>query len=184
MRTKAASNKLLSKGFTATNIGNGRISNDDIKWHDDKAGIYVMCDAISGQAKLASAIVSTLVSELRKNVRIFDTYKSDLSPATQNDVIKFLDQTVRGINSKICSDPEKGRGQTPLSTLEMIVICGDSAFSVHMGNSRTYYIHDSIVEKITKDETLYESLKENDPEKQIDQRYKNDLQNGTWTIES
>ena len=148
-----------------TDIGRERDHNEDNYLVDKKLGLFVVCDGMGGHAagEVASALaVRTFHEEVKKEAELIADYleqKSGAARVSKRDLLNMLEFAVNRASSRVHAealrDPEK-RGMG--TTLVSVLLVGQQAFIINVGDSRIYLLREGIVEQITEDHTVYNEL--------------------------
>lgn len=151
--------KLLS--VARSDIGRKRQINEDAFFRDDERGFYVVADGVGGHNK-GEIASREAVEQLRMWVygashdldRLVDQVAAG-DPESVWEIRRFLESGVKSACYMVFGmaqlDPEKKGMSTTLSAL---LIRGQLAFAVHVGDSRVYRVRSSTVLQLTEDHTL------------------------------
>ncbi len=145
------------RAFGATDIGRVRESNQDCFALSVDGAIpvwAVVCDGMGGAngGYYASSTASGVFSH-GLDVS-FDSLKS-------KQIENILSEAVRSANEVVyktsCEQPElSGMGTTLVAALVM----GETAYIVHVGDSRAYHIHNGKIKRVTTDHSVVQQLVE------------------------
>jgi protein phosphatase len=151
--------KLLS--IARSDVGRKRQMNEDSFFRDDARGFYVVADGVGGQNKgeIASReAVDHLKSWVYGAGRDLDRLIERVTLGEEEgiwEVRRLLESGVKNACYMVYGmaelDPEKKGMSTTLSAL---LIRGDMAFAVHVGDSRVYRVRGNDVLQMTEDHTL------------------------------
>jgi serine/threonine protein phosphatase PrpC len=151
--------KLLS--VARTDVGRRRQINEDAFFRDDARGFYVVADGVGGHNKgeIASReAVDQLKSWVYGAQRDLDRLVERISLGETEQVWEIRRLLESGVKSACYMvygmaelDPEKKGMSTTLSAL---LIRGNYAFAVHVGDSRVYRVRNNQVLQLTEDHTL------------------------------
>ena len=151
--------KLLS--VARTDVGRRRQINEDAFFRDDARGFYVVADGVGGHNKgeIASReAVDQLKSWVYGAQRDLDRLVERISLGETEQVWEIRRLLESGVKSACYMvygmaelDPEKKGMSTTLSAL---LIRGNYAFAVHVGDSRVYRVRSNQVLQLTEDHTL------------------------------
>ena len=151
--------KLLS--VARTDVGRRRQINEDAFFRDDARGFYVVADGVGGHNKgeIASReAVDQLKSWVYGAQRDLDRLVERVSLGETEQVWEIRRLLESGVKSACYMvygmaelDPEKKGMSTTLSAL---LIRGNYAFAVHVGDSRVYRVRNNQVLQLTEDHTL------------------------------
>jgi protein phosphatase len=144
-----------------TDVGRKRQINEDALFRDDAAGFYIVADGVGGHNKgeIASReAVEQLASWVAGASREVDDLVAKIQAGDSEcvwDVRRLLESGVKSACYMVFGmaqlDPEK-KGMS--TTLSAMLIRGNLAFAVHVGDSRVYRVRKSSVLQITEDHTL------------------------------
>ena len=113
----------------------------------------VVCDGMGGAAggEIASRIAADCFEEM------IDTgYKTEFSP---NSIKNFLISAVQKANALIISEVENRPSLAGMgTTLVGAIIKDDTAYIVHVGDSRAYLLDKDVLKQITKDHSMVQVL--------------------------
>jgi serine/threonine protein phosphatase PrpC/CRP-like cAMP-binding protein len=148
-----------------TDVGKQRDHNEDNYLVDKKLGLYVVCDGMGGHAagEVASALaVRTFHEELKKNFEFVEDYlanKSGAEKVTRRQVLKLLEAAVNRSSSRVHAEALKDSTKRGMgTTLVSILVAGQQAFVVWVGDSRIYLLRDGVLEQLTEDHTVSNEL--------------------------
>ena len=141
--------------FGSSNVGKVRSDNQDSYLIDtlpNGIGYAVVCDGMGGANGGKTASVTAVNS--------FSKYISLLRPdMTSNELKKLFNKAVNSSNSDIY---KKSRSNNALSgmgtTLVSAIVIGDTAYILNIGDSRCYFLHDGVSERVTKDHSAVQEL--------------------------
>lgn len=148
-----------------TDVGRKREHNEDNYLVDKKLALFVVCDGMGGHAagEVASAIAVRVVhDEIKREKALVEDYlagKKGAENVTKRDILHMLQFTVNRASSRIHAEAvkdEKKRGMG--TTIVALLIVGNQAFIVHVGDSRVYLLRDGVLEQVTEDHNVYNEL--------------------------
>lgn len=148
-----------------TDVGRKREHNEDNYLVDKKLSLFVVCDGMGGHAagEVASALAVRVVhDELRRETGLIEDYlagKKGADNVTKRDILHMLEFAVNRASSRIHAEAlkdEKKRGMG--TTIVGLLIAGNQAFVVHVGDSRVYLLRDDVLEQVTEDHNVYNEL--------------------------
>lgn len=146
----------------------------------NQAHVIVVADGVSGQpgAQVASSLVVDEVMESNLNAI---PWTADLEIDSELGIRKALKQMVARCHELITDAAEKMPEKSKMaSTITMAFVRWPTAFIVHAGDSRAYFVGDREIEQLTTDHTLAQQMVEAgelDPEKAETSRLANMLWN-------
>jgi PPM family protein phosphatase len=148
-----------------TDIGRQRDHNEDNYLLDKKLSMFVVCDGMGGHAagEIASAIaVRTMHDEVKREWDMVQDYlagKSGGAKVNQRDILNMLEFAVNRASSKIHAEAVKDTSKRGMgTTLVAVLVIGNQAFIVYVGDSRVYLLRDGVLEQVTEDHTVYNEL--------------------------
>jgi serine/threonine protein phosphatase PrpC/CRP-like cAMP-binding protein len=148
-----------------TDVGRQREHNEDNYLVDKKLGLYVVCDGMGGHAagEVASAIaVRTLHEEIKREHELIADYlgnKTGGAKVSKRDLLNMLEFAVNRASSRIHSEALKDSAKRGMgTTLVAILLVGNQAFIIYVGDSRIYMLRDGVLEQLTEDHTVYNEL--------------------------
>jgi serine/threonine protein phosphatase PrpC len=144
-----------------TDIGRKRQINEDAFFKDDSHGFYVVADGVGGHNK-GEIASREAVEQLRMWVfgasRELDRLATGITSGDSEcvwEIRRLLESGVKSACYMVFGmaelDPEKKGMSTTLSAL---LIRGNLAFAVHVGDSRVYRVRHDTVLQLTEDHTL------------------------------
>jgi PPM family protein phosphatase len=148
-----------------TDVGQQRDHNEDNYLVDKKLGLYVVCDGMGGHAagEVASALaVRTFHEEFKKNYEFVEDYvagKTGAEKVTRRQILKMLENAINRSSSRVHAEAQKDQEKRGMgTTLVSILVAGQQAFVVWVGDSRIYLLRDGVLEQLTEDHTVYNEL--------------------------
>jgi len=148
-----------------TDVGRQREHNEDNFLVDKKLALFVVCDGMGGHAagEVASAIaVRTMHEEIKKEYELIEDYiakRSGAARVSKRDILNMLEFTVNRASSKVHAEAEKDAAKRGMgTTLVAVLIAGNQAFIIYVGDSRIYLLRDGVLEQVTEDHTVYNEL--------------------------
>ncbi|TNE50020.1 MAG: cyclic nucleotide-binding domain-containing protein [Deltaproteobacteria bacterium] len=171
-------------GWQATDVGRRRNHNEDAVLVDPEVGLYVVADGVGGYSAgdvASRMVVEGMQSHLRSRPDLFGRQAiapgQPLSDEHRRQAKDYLDQAVQAITYQIFSQSrQRGNDFRMGSTLCAMVVLGDVACIVHVGDSRCYLYRDGTTYQLTEDHSLIaEQLKMGliSQEEAATSRYKN-----------
>jgi serine/threonine protein phosphatase PrpC len=148
-----------------TDVGRQREHNEDNFLVDKKLALFVVCDGMGGHAagEVASAVaVRTLHEEIKKEYELVEDYmakRSGAAKVSKRDILNMLEFAVNRASSKVHAEAEKDPAKRGMgTTLVTVLIAGNQAFIIYVGDSRIYLLRDGVLEQVTEDHTVYNEL--------------------------
>ncbi len=156
----------LAVEFAAlTDVGRTREHNEDNFLVDKKMALFIVCDGMGGHAagEVASAMaVRTMHEEIKREHELLEDFlegKSGAAKVSRRDVTNMLEFAVNRASSKVHAEAEKDANKRGMgTTLVCVLILGNQAFIVYVGDSRIYLLRDGVLEQVTEDHTVYNEL--------------------------
>src|SRR5262245_14315956 len=148
-----------------TDVGRQRDHNEDNYLVDKKLSLFVVCDGMGGHAagEVASAIaVRTIHDEVRREWDLVQDYvagKSGGDRVSKRDLLNMLEFAVNRASSRVHAEAVKDSSKRGMgTTLAAVLLAGNQAFIVYVGDSRIYLLRNSVFEQVTEDHTVYNEL--------------------------
>lgn len=171
-------------GWSASDVGRKRTHNEDSVLVDNDIGLFVVADGVGGYSAgdvASRMVVEGLHAHLCNRPDLFGRQAlpqgQTLSEEHRRQAKEYLDHAVQSITYQIFSAAQKGGPDFRMgSTLCGLVVLGDMAAIVHVGDSRCYLQRDNNTYQLTEDHSLIsEQLKMGliSPEEAAQSRYKN-----------
>jgi serine/threonine protein phosphatase PrpC len=164
-RDRAMSESGLAQFAALTDIGRQRDHNEDNYLVDHKLGLYVVCDGMGGHAagEVASAVaVRTVHDEIKKELELFQDYvagKTGAEHVSKRDVTNALEFAVNRASAKVYAEAVKDPTKRGMgTTLVAVLLLGQQAFIIYVGDSRAYLWRNGTIEQVTEDHTVYNEL--------------------------
>jgi PPM family protein phosphatase len=118
--------------------------------------LFAVADGVGGGPEgdhASGATIKALVKYVGEAVGCFNA-------ATENDehqLLERLEETVKGVHDELIEDYGSA-GQTPATTLTMVLLVWPRAYLVHVGDSRAYITRKGKVQQLTRDQSLGEYM--------------------------
>ncbi len=152
---------MKSRGFGQTHIG-GRENNEDALLVAEKLGLYVVADGMGGYE--GGEIASQMTVEGLH--RFYDIVGPDgevgmTTPGSGDRTV--AEDMMRLAIRQASHDIEKmrhGRLESMGSTVAAVLLRQDKALIAHVGDSRVYRMRRGVLERMTRDHSLYAELEE------------------------
>ncbi len=135
-----------------------RENNEDAYYHgkiSDDMQFFIVCDGVGGTQKgeVASSLACRAIDGYIQNNKLSSSSSS--YEKYINDMIKFVDSE---FERYFLSDPQaKGMG----TTLALLILTGNWAIAVHIGDSRIFHVRKNTILFETRDHSLANSLMDN-----------------------
>lgn len=145
------------KGFS--DKGNVRSSNQDafmIGTFDDGAGWAVVCDGMGGAngGNIASRLAVDHFSASLKS-----GYRSNMS---ESSIKNLLDSSVNAANIRVFDKSRESKELNGMgTTIVAVLVIGSTAYFTHAGDSRAYSYSNGVLQQITRDHSIVQSMIEN-----------------------
>ena len=130
-----------------TETGLVRKQNEDAAWFDENKGIFAVADGMGGH--LAGEVASAMaIEKIRK-----------MSEEEKTPSISALRRAILEANQSILDrayehDECRGMG----TTLSVLWRGGSNLYIAHVGDSRIYRLHGTVLEQVTRDHSLVEEM--------------------------
>lgn len=148
-----------------TDVGRQREHNEDNFLVDKKLGLFVVCDGMGGHAagEVASALaVRTIHEELKKEADLISDYaeqKSGGARVSKRDITNLLEFAANRASSRVHSEALKDAKKRGMgTTLVALLLAGNQAFILWIGDSRVYHLRDGTLSQLTEDHNVYNEL--------------------------
>lgn len=156
----------LAVEFAAlTDVGKQREHNEDNYLVDKKLGLFMVCDGMGGHAagEVASAIAVRVVhEELKREQEMLKDFLAGTRGAgkvTRRDVTNLLEFAVNHASSRVHAEASKDPSKRGMgTTLVAVLVLGNQAFIVWVGDSRIYLLRDGALQQVTEDHNVYNEL--------------------------
>ena len=136
-----------------TDIGKCRTLNEDLYFVDEDSGLFVVADGVGGHdsGDVASRIAVTAFQEWADEVANPDT-----SPSGKLTTLKELTKEAnhRVYTNSLTRDSSSGMGTTLIGGF----ITSSELIYTHVGDSRLYILRDGVLNQITTDHSLVQTL--------------------------
>jgi serine/threonine protein phosphatase PrpC len=140
-----------------------REHNEDASYIDPQHQFFIVADGVGGHAagEVASAmavdVVRRTLESARRRIAAYAAAPDDDGRAR---LFTLLEGAVReahvAVRDRAARELDKqGMG----TTLDVVMVAGSEAFVAHVGDSRTYLIHDGAASRLTRDHTAAEQLR-------------------------
>ncbi len=119
--------------------------------------LFVVADGVGGGPegdRASEGAITALLGYVTETVGCFHGY----SFTKEQELFEKLEATVRGVHEKLREEGNAARGETPATTLTMVLLIWPRAYLVHVGDSRAYVRRGDKVQQLTRDQTLGEYM--------------------------
>jgi protein phosphatase len=119
--------------------------------------LFVVADGVGGGPdgdRASETAISALLGYVTETVGCFN----DASASMEHELFERLEATVQGVHERLLSESQNKRGQTPATTLTMLLLIWPRAYLVHVGDSRAYVRRSGRVQQLTRDQTFGEYM--------------------------
>ena len=130
------------------------------------AHLFVVADGVGGGPRGYRASEATVAALLEYASETVDLFNGVDSPNEQS-LFDRLEDRVREVHQALLDEYGRKPGQSPATTLTMVLLIWPRAYLVHVGDSRAYVRRGGELQQLTRDQTLGEYL----------------ISSGTWTEE-
>lgn len=117
-----------------------------------EARLFVVADGVGGRpdGELASGTaVQSMLQYIGETAGCFN----NLDVGQENEFLERLEAGVQRAHQQI-QQAFGGPSGAPSTTLTMVTLVGPRAYVIHVGDSRAYYLHQSRLRQLTKDQTM------------------------------
>lgn len=150
------------KGRGRSEVGKVRSNNEDRFFCDPDRGIFVVADGVGGKpgGEVAS---ETVVNSVRERADEFHQLLADrseeLTSVEREEIFGHLQQAFREINSEVFRIGRRRQYPAGIATTaDWMILGANSAFILHVGDSRIYLLRDEEIFRLTRDHTFTEHL--------------------------
>jgi PPM family protein phosphatase len=144
--------------YALTDVGRKRGHNEDNYIENLNLNLFAVADGMGGHqaGEVASQLVLDLVStHLRENFSLVKEYQAEQNQKTKEQVFNLLDESVQSACQRIFDLSLHGASVKGMgTTFSALLVIEDSAFIVHVGDSRVYLCRGGKVYQLTDDHTL------------------------------
>ncbi|MGH7625360.1 MAG: PP2C family protein-serine/threonine phosphatase [Gemmatimonadaceae bacterium] len=119
--------------------------------------LLVVADGVGGGPagdQASKAAITALLSYVSETVGCFHQY----SAAKEHELFDRLEDSVRGVHEQLRTDDKQEGGQSPATTVTMVLLIWPRAYLIHVGDSRAYVRRRNRVQRLTHDQTLGEYM--------------------------
>jgi PPM family protein phosphatase len=119
--------------------------------------LFAVADGVGGGPdgdKASEDAIAALLKYATGTVGCFN----EMSSTKEHALFDKLDEAVRGVHEKLISEHEGKRGQSPATTLTMVLLIWPRAYLIHVGDSRAYVRRGERVQQLTRDQTFGEYM--------------------------
>jgi serine/threonine protein phosphatase PrpC len=150
--------KLTTQAAGKTDIGVVRKNNEDNFGYDTRAGIFVVCDGMGGQAagEVASKIaVDTVLAYFREENKDRNSEVLGQGFAEVSERANALANAIQLANKAIRETSARETGSAGMGCTIVAVRVEENLFSIaHVGDSRIYLIRQGAIQQLTTDHSL------------------------------
>jgi serine/threonine protein phosphatase PrpC len=150
--------KLTTQAAGKTDIGLVRKNNEDNFGYDNRAGIYVVCDGMGGQAagELASKIaVDTVLGYFHVDDKSGDSEVLGRGFAEVSESANALANAIQLANKAIREASARDSSRSGMGcTIVALRVQGDLFSIAHVGDSRIYLVREGVIQQLTTDHSL------------------------------
>jgi len=148
-----------------TDVGLQRDHNEDNYLIDKKLGLFVVCDGMGGHAagEVASALaIRAFHDEIKKSSSLLEVYRSGKAGTekiTRRQILNLLEAAVDQASGRVHAEAQKDPSKRGMgTTLVAVLVVGQEAFVIYVGDSRIYLLRDEVLEQLTEDHNVYNEL--------------------------
>jgi len=150
--------KLTTQAAGKTDVGLVRKNNEDNFGYDTRAGIFVVCDGMGGQAagEVASKIaVDTVVGYFRQQEKGRGAEVLGRGFAEVSERANALANAIQLANKAIREASAQDTARAGMGCTIVAVVAEENLFSIaHVGDSRIYLIRGGAIQQLTTDHSL------------------------------
>ena len=147
------------QAWARTDVGKVRSDNQDSYLLDRSLGLFVVADGMGGgpRGDIASALTCNVVQEyIADGEAVLRAYHREPNEKHLDQVAELLIEAVRAASGEVFDASSALAGQSGRmgSTLEAILVVGNTALCAHVGDSRLWLVRRGEATQLTKDHTL------------------------------
>jgi serine/threonine protein phosphatase PrpC/CRP-like cAMP-binding protein len=159
----------MFKSHAVSQHGVNKQQNDDSHLNDTEAGLFMVCDGVSGH-KGASTASGTAVEIIRQKIaeqkQLLDLFRTDPNTINRKNVMKLLRDAVAAASKHIFDKAQTNSNmQDMATTVEALLVLNRYAFLAHVGDSRTYLLRGNKLYPLTQDHNYANELIQNEGQK-------------------
>lgn len=147
-------------GFARTDVGKARKINEDRFLVDDSLGLYVVADGMGGHENgdmAAAFTVSTIEKVVCAHRQLIERARA--GKANVQRVAELLEDAIHEANVEINWFAASSTRKSKMgSTVTALLLCGDRAVVVHVGDTRLYHLQESSLRLLTIDHNVENDL--------------------------
>jgi protein phosphatase len=137
-----------------TDVGRAAKHNQDVIWTDKTAGIYIVADGMGGQD--AGELASELAATTTGKYLVAHLKDGSLSAAVVKDVMSAALEVANDTVMQAAQEAEQDR---PMGAAIVVALVHPlTAYICHAGDARAYLIHDSVLTRLTMDDSWVAQL--------------------------
>jgi serine/threonine protein phosphatase PrpC len=144
-----------------TDVGQRRQRNEDSFHCDVDNGIFIVCDGMGGHSAgdvASRAVVDTLVVGVHRQLKSFRELAQG-GRDTRRLLLEQLRQLVLEANNVVYQQSQANEAYRGMgTTLCIMLVCGETGFIAHVGDSRIYLVRNQQTHQITTDHTVFQEL--------------------------
>ena len=145
-----------------TDTGKKRDHNEDYFIVDESIGLLMVCDGMGGHAagEVASEVTGKVTHEyLKEQSELFKLYESKPTIEAKNQIKMHIDNAIQNACKAVWDEAQADANKNGMgTTIVLLLICGNSGFVAHVGDSRAYLYREGSVKQLTTDHTLVNEL--------------------------
>lgn len=119
--------------------------------------LFVVADGVGGGPQGDRASGDTIKAVLKYVGETVGCFNS-VDVRKEHDLLEKLEHTVHGVHEGLIQDFGSSGGQTPATTLTMVLLIWPRAYLVHVGDSRAYVRRRGKMQQLTRDQTFGEYM--------------------------
>lgn len=152
--------KLNTEHFFAglSHPGKKRAHNEDQFLVDQALGLAIVCDGMGGHAagEVASALAIEVTHKaIKAHANLLLAYEQNPNPELRSRIKKLINSAVQQACKKVWDEAQADKEKKGMgTTIALALICGDSGFVAHVGDSRVYLHREGSTRQLTEDHTL------------------------------
>ena len=149
---------LVLQAAGKTDVGIVRTNNEDNLGYDTRAGIFVVCDGMGGQAageRASKIAVDTVLTYFGPAAKAGDNRVVGATFDGVSERANALARAIQLANQTICEEAALNPAQTGMgSTIVAVLVEGNLCSIANVGDSRVYLVRGGTIQQLTSDHSL------------------------------
>lgn len=149
---------LVLQAAGKTDVGMVRTNNEDNLGYDTRAGIFVVCDGMGGQAageRASKIAVDTVLAYFGSAAKAGDNRVVGATFDGVSERANALARAIQLANQTICEEAALNPAQAGMgSTIVAVLVEGNLCSIANVGDSRVYLVRAGTIQQLTSDHSL------------------------------